>query len=201
VLAAATRGENLNLGKKVAVVGGGNVAMDATRTALRAGASVDILYRRREEDMPADKEEIEEAKGEGARLIERAIPVEIKNGPEGRAIFVWNEARMVEKEAGKRPVPEAIPGAVREEAYDSVIAAIGQGPDLGYIAESDGVEFKRFKPVLKGRDGRTSAAKIFAGGDLTNDVKDAISAIADGHRAAQGIDNFLMGRKTQGERA
>ncbi len=193
VLAAATRGEALGLGKRVAVVGGGNVAMDATRTALRNGAKVDILYRRREEDMPADKEEILEAKAEGARLVEKAIPLEVKDSGDGGVIFVWNEARMVAKESGKRPVPEAIPGAIKEERYDSVISAIGQGPDLSFVKEKDGIEIKRFKPVVDA-SGKTSVPTIFAGGDLTNEKKDAISAIADGHRAASAIDRILSGK-------
>ncbi len=203
VLAAATRGEELNLGKRVAVIGGGNVAMDAARTALRHGARVDILYRRREEDMPADQEEIDEAKAEGARLIEKAIPLEVRDAAGGQAgkaaLFVWNEARMVQKETGKRPVPEPIPGAVREETYDSIIAAIGQGPDLSYVAESDGVPTKHFKPVVDAAGmavagGTGGGAAVFAGGDLVNDRKDAISAIADGHRAAFGIDRLLGGK-------
>ncbi len=195
VLAAATRGQVLGLGARVAVVGGGNVAMDAARTALRNGASVDILYRRREEDMPADPDEIREAKAEGARLVEKAIPLEVKDAG-GKARFVWNEATMVQKEAGKRPVPEPIPGAIHEEIYDSVISAIGQGPELSYIAEADGVEIRRFKPVVD-RDGLATAAgkaPVFAGGDLVNDRKDAISAIADGHRAASAIDRLLSGK-------
>ncbi|PKL06677.1 MAG: hypothetical protein CVV53_03015, partial [Spirochaetae bacterium HGW-Spirochaetae-9] len=193
VLAAATRGEELGLGKRVAVIGGGNVAMDAARTALRNGAKVDILYRRREEDMPADSEEIREAKEEGARLIEKAIPLEVRDAQEGGVLFIWNEARMVQKEEGKRPIPEAIPGAVREERYDSIISAIGQGPELSYIAEEDGIVIQRFRPQVA-KDGKTSAERIFAGGDFVNDRKDAISAIADGHRAAIGIDRLLGGK-------
>jgi NADPH-dependent glutamate synthase beta subunit-like oxidoreductase len=210
ILAAATRGEPLGLGKKVAVVGGGNVAMDAARTALRNGAEVDIVYRRREVDMPADPEEIREAKAEGAVLIPQAIPLEVKPAsvtdavPAGtrdagspasaQATFVWNLAEMVQKEPGKRPVPEPIPGAVVEKTYDSIIAAIGQGPDLSYVAEADGIELKRYKPVIS-PDGRTSRATVFAGGDLTNDRKDAISAIADGHRAALAMDRLLAGKE------
>ncbi|MBU0926989.1 MAG: FAD-dependent oxidoreductase [Spirochaetes bacterium] len=202
VLAAATRGEELGLGGRVAVIGGGNVAMDAARTALRHGARVDILYRRREEDMPADAEEIREAKAEGARLVEKAIPLEVRDAegaPAGKAaVFVWNEAAMVQKEAGKRPVPEPIPGAVREERYDSIIAAIGQGPDLSYVAEADGVPTRRFKPVVDAdgmaSSGQAGGAAVFAGGDFVNDRKDAISAIADGHRAALGIDRLLGGK-------
>jgi NADPH-dependent glutamate synthase beta subunit-like oxidoreductase len=180
--------------------------MDAARTALRNGAEVDIVYRRREVDMPADPEEIMEAKAEGAILIPQAIPLEVKpatgpdDGPEAgpdavgkaedKATFVWNLAQMVQKEPGKRPVPEPIPGAVVEKTYDSIIAAIGQGPDLSYVAEADGIELRRYKPVI-GADGRTSRATVFAGGDLTNDRKDAISAIADGHRAALAMDRLL----------
>jgi NADPH-dependent glutamate synthase beta subunit-like oxidoreductase len=200
VLARATRGEELGLGGRVAVIGGGNVAMDAARTALRHGATVDILYRRREEDMPADADEVREAKAEGARLVEKAIPLEVRDAPDAAgeaALFIWNEATMVQKEPGKRPVPEPIPGAVREGRYDSIIAAIGQGPDLSFIAESDGVPVKRFRPVVDSFGMATRAAggaPVFAGGDLVNDRKDAISAIADGHRAAIGIDRLLYGK-------
>lgn len=193
VLAAATRGEELGLGRRVAVVGGGNVAMDAARTALRRGCEVDIVYRRREVDMPADPEEIREAKAEGARLVERAIPLRVEDSGDGGARFVWNEAEMVQKEPGKRPVPEPIPGAVVTERYDSIIAAIGQGPELSYITEADGVEVRRMKPVTD-RTGRTSVPTVFAGGDLVNEKKDAISAIADGHRAARAIDRILGGK-------
>ncbi|HAW86301.1 MAG TPA: hypothetical protein DCX65_08465 [Spirochaetaceae bacterium] len=100
---------------------------------------------------------------------------------------------MVQKEDGQRPVPEPIPGAVHEDRYDSIIAAIGQGPDLAFVAESDGIEIRRFKPVVAS-DGRTSRATIFAGGDLTNERKDAISAIADGHRAALAMDRLLRAK-------
>jgi len=192
ILAAATRGEELGLGTRVAVIGGGNVAMDTARTALRNGAKVDILYRRREEDMPADPEEIREAKAEGACLIEKAIPLEVKSGQDGRAIFVWNEARMVQKEEGKRPVPEAIPGAVREERYDSIISAIGQGPDLSYIVEEDGIAIKRFRPQVA-KDGKTSAGNVFAGGDFVTGPGMVVDAIAAGRRAALAIDKFLRG--------
>jgi glutamate synthase (NADPH/NADH) small chain len=80
--------------------------------------------------------------------------------------------------------------ALREERYDSIIAAIGQGPELSFITEIDGIGIKRFKPIVD-QAGNTSAAGVFAGGDLVNDKKDAISAIADGHRAALGIDRYL----------
>lgn len=115
-------------------------------------------------------------------------------GAAARATFVWNLAEMVQKEPGKRPVPEPIPGAVVEKTYDSIIAAIGQGPDLSYVNETDGIELKRYKPVIS-PDGRTSRATVFAGGDLTNDRKDAISAIADGHRAALAMDRLLAGKE------
>ncbi len=192
VLAQVTRGEDPKLGKKVAVVGGGNVAMDCARTARRLGAEVDILYRRREVDMPADPEEIVESKAEGVNIVVQAIPTGVKLGPGGSALVSWGQARMVDQGPGKRPLPELMSETVREVRYDTIVAAIGQGPDLSFIGAdaADGLEIKRYKPVVDAT-GRTGDPKVWAGGDLVNEKKDAISAIADGHRAALAIDRAL----------
>ncbi|MCK7577186.1 MAG: hypothetical protein MZV65_16005 [Chromatiales bacterium] len=136
VLAAATRGEELGLGRRVAVVGGGNVAMDAARTALRHGAV------RWTSSTAAARSTCPPIPRRSGRPRPRApasssgpSPLEVKDsgGRTAPRCSSWNEAEMVQKEPGKRPVPEPIPGAVVDERYDSIIAAIGQGPDLSYV--------------------------------------------------------------------
>ncbi|MDF1568855.1 MAG: FAD-dependent oxidoreductase, partial [Spirochaetaceae bacterium] len=103
VLADVTDGKNPKLGAKVGVIGGGNVAMDAARTARRYGAEVTVLYRRRIVDMPADEEEIVEAGEEGVEIIPQAIPLRIEDAGTGKVAFVWNEAEMVDDPEGGRP--------------------------------------------------------------------------------------------------
>ena len=195
VLDQVTKGIDPELGSKVAVIGGGNVAMDAARTAKRFGADVSIIYRRREEDMPADQEEIEEAHDEQIKFITKAIPVEIRKGEDNALAFVWNNAEMVEQPDGGRPRPVAIDGDIESLEIDTVISAIGQGTDYSFLGDlEESLEFKRYK-VLTDEYGQTSIKSIFAGGDIVNKTADAISAIADGHRAARGIDKYLQNRK------
>lgn len=192
ILDEVTRGIIPAIGRQVAVIGGGNVAMDAARTCRRLGAEVTIVYRRREEDMPADREEIEEAKSEGIKFIIQAIPVKITRSSAGKLEFFWNEASMVSQGEGQRPRPEAIPGAVHQLVLDTLIPAIGQGSDLTFLTEDmqNQIEFRKYK-VKVDHLGQTSDPKVFAGGDIVNPTADAISAIADGYRAASGIDKFL----------
>ncbi|MBN1949324.1 MAG: FAD-dependent oxidoreductase [Candidatus Cloacimonetes bacterium] len=192
ILAEVTQGLKPVIGRQVAVIGGGNVAMDAARTCRRLGADVTVVYRRREEDMPADREEIEEAKSEGVKFIIQAIPVKISRSSAGKLEFFWNEATMVSQGEGQRPRPEAIPGAVRQLEVDTLIPAIGQGSDLAFLSEDrqNQIEFRKYK-VKVDYLGQTSDPRIFAGGDIVNPTADAISAIADGYRAASGIDKFL----------
>ncbi|MFP4489884.1 MAG: FAD-dependent oxidoreductase [Spirochaetaceae bacterium] len=192
ILEDVTEGRNPELGKTVAVIGGGNVAMDAARTARRYGCDVTILYRRREVDMPADQEEIDEAKEEGIRFITQAVPVRVEPRGEERAAFVWGEAEMVDQGPGKRPKPVLQEDKIHTDEFDSIVPAIGQGADFRYLSEKfvESIGLVRYK-LQVGVHGETGDAKIFAGGDIANPQKDAISAIADGHRAAKGIDRHL----------
>ena len=192
LLGDITRGEAPDVGRRVIVVGGGNTAMDAARSARRLGAEVKILYRRREVDMPADVEEIEEAKEEGVELITQAIPIRIDRDEEGKLLIHGGKAKMVDQGPGKRPKPVLIEEETYAQAADTIIAAIGQSPEYGFLSEEIGnrIKFKRSK-VVTDETGQTSVAKIFAGGDIVNRTADAISAIADGHRAAKGIALFL----------
>jgi len=193
VLADVASGRDPGIGKKVAVIGGGNVAMDAARVSRRLGADVTILYRRRISEMPADEEEIHESQEEGCTLIQKAIPVEIldANGPDQVSIK-WGEAEMVDDPKGGRPRPVLQEDRMHTETYDCIISAIGQSSNLDYLSkelqEKLAIEWGRFKPV---EYQHTTLDKVFVGGDFANRTADAISAIEDGHHAARGINRFL----------
>ncbi len=192
LLSDVTNNIPVELGKKVVVVGGGNVAMDAARTARRLGSEVTVLYRRREEDMPADREEIVEAYEEGVNFIFQAIPLEITEAADGKIAFGWGKAEMVQQEAGKRPQPMLIEGSHETLTADTVIAAIGQGVNFTWMdgKASANIDLSKYK-VTADRWGRTTDKKVFVGGDMFNPIADAISAIADGHRSARAIDSQL----------
>ena len=190
-LEKTNKGISVEIGNRVAVIGGGNVAMDAARVARRYGADVSVLYRRRIEDMPADVEEIHEATAEKVTMIPQAIPLGIKEDNDG-CILVWGEAEMVQKEPGKRPSPVLIEGKTHEDRYNTVIKAIGQSADHSFLSEEiAGKIITRRNKVRTDESMQTAEKKVFAGGDTVNNTADAISAIADGHRAALGIDRFF----------
>ena len=193
VLADVANGRDPGIGKKVAVIGGGNVAMDAARVSRRLGADVTILYRRRIDDMPADTEEISESQQEGCSIIQQAIPVEIIDANDSEQVSIkWGEAEMVDDPKGGRPRPVLQEDRMHEETYDCIISAIGQGSNLDYLTkelqEQLAIEWGRFKPV---EYQHTTIDKVFVGGDFANRTADAISAIEDGHHAARGINRFL----------
>ncbi len=192
LLSDVTNGIPVSLGKHVVVVGGGNVAMDAARTSRRLGCEVTVLYRRREVDMPADREEIEEALEEGVNFIFQAIPLELKENSAGTLDFAWGRAEMVAQEPGQRPQPILIEGSREHVTADTVIAAIGQGVNFVWMdgKASAKIELKKYR-VLADRWGQTADTKVFVGGDMFNPTADAISAIADGHRSARAIDKML----------
>lgn len=190
LLNKVTNKESVNIGNKVGVIGGGNSAMDAARTARRLGAEVEIYYRRRIEDMPADPEEIAETLEEGVRFFPQTTPLEIQKDKQG-IIFVWGKNEMV-FESGKRPKPVLIQGTTYQTKLDSLIIAIGQNADLSFLPDEirNNIETKWNKIVVN-ENGQTNIPKVFCGGDVANNIADAISAIADGHKAAMGIDKFL----------
>ena len=193
VLADVANGRDPGIGKKVAVIGGGNVAMDAARVSRRFGAEVTILYRRRISEMPADEEEIHESQEEGCSIVQQAIPVEIvKAESEQQVAIRWGEAEMVDDPKGGRPRPVLQEDRMHTDTYDCIISAIGQGSNLDYISkemhEQLAIEWGKFTP---GEYQHTTLEKIFVGGDFANRTADAISAIEDGHHAARGIDRYL----------
>ncbi|MCD6367003.1 MAG: FAD-dependent oxidoreductase [Bacteroidales bacterium] len=190
-------GGSYDVGKKVAVIGGGNVAIDGARVSVRYGADVTILYRRRVVDMPADWEEIEACEHEGVHIEPQTIPTRIVLDENGRVKGIeFLRAEMVADDKGGRPKPVAIEGSEEILEVDTVIGAIGQEGDYTFLPE----EFKDKIVVERGRikvneDQQTGDPKVFAGGDSVNRMADAISAIADGLRAVKAIEKFLMKKK------
>lgn len=190
-----TKGEKPDIGKKVVVIGGGNVAMDVARTALRFGVNVTVLYRRRIVDMPADIEEITEAKEENVIFNPQSLQTKIEKTEDGRLILHWNNMKMVEDPGKSRPKPIPVEGDTDSMIVDTIFKAIGQKADFSFIPKEyeEKLEFKWGK-VVANEFGQTSLAKVFAGGDAMNWTADAVSAIGNGHMAAKGIDDFLQSK-------
>ncbi|MBO8159117.1 NADPH-dependent glutamate synthase [Thermosyntropha sp.] len=184
----------IRTGKRVAVIGGGNVAMDAARTALRLGVEESyIIYRRTEKEMPARAEEIEHAKEEGVRFIFLSCPVEIKGDNEGRVceIICQNYELGEPDESGRRrPVP--IPGSEYSLKVDTVIMAIGQGPNPLIAATTDQLQVnKKGNIIADEQTGKTSKPGVFAGGDIVSGAATVILAMGAGKKAALSIDKYL----------
>lgn len=196
ILDEITQGKTPDIGNSVVVIGGGNVAMDAARSTRRLGAEVTVLYRRREVDMPCDEEEIHEAQGEGCLLTTQAIPLRVEKGEKTRLKLYWGKAEMVPDEKGGRPRPVLIEGSEEMIECDTLVAAIGQKADYSFIPEeiASNLSFERGMVQIN-EFCQTGDNKIFAGGDIANRKRDAISAIANGHSAAKGIDIFLTNFK------
>ena len=192
--------EDVNLGKntikvgeKVAVVGGGNAAIDAARTAQRLGAKkVTIVYRRLKDDMPAAPEEIHEAELEGIEIRYLALPVEAvgENGKVKSLKCQLLELTAFDKSGRRAPKP--IEGSIFDLPVDTVITAISQEPDIDYLGGA--VKTKRGGTVqIDDSTMKTNNDGIFAGGDLVSGPWTVISAIGDGIKAAISIDRYLGG--------
>ena len=189
-------------GGKVAVVGGGNVAMDAARTALRLGADkVYIVYRRSLEELPARKEEVEHAMEEGIEFLLLHNPVEILgyNNPDDprdeRTGFVTG-MRCVKMELGEpdqsgRRRPVVIEGSEFEIELDTVIMAIGTSPNPLIKNTTDGLEVNKRGGIIIDEAAMTTKDGVFAGGDAVTGAATVISAMGAGKKAAQGIDEYL----------
>ena len=186
-------------GKKVAIIGGGDVAIDVARSALRLGASeAHILYRRRREDMPAHKEEIEQAEEEGIGFHFLVTPIEVLGDGRVRKIrcqrmkLVNEEGRPVfDRTARKRPFP--IEGDTFEMNVDLLIPAIGQAPDLSFLDDMGLETTRRGTIAADPRSFATSIPGIFAGGDAVSGPATVVQAIAAGNKAAENIDRYLKG--------
>ncbi len=192
-LRAVMLNEEVVLGSRVAVVGGGNTAMDAARTAKRLGADeVTVVYRRAREQMPAQPIEVEEAEEEGVEFNLLAAPIKIEgNGKIEK--MVCQKMQLGEPDASGRRRPEPIPDAYFTLDVDTVIAAIGQDVDVENIKKD--VAVNRYQ-TIEAKDGTflTSVPGVFAGGDAVTGPGIAIEAIAAGKRVSEVIDNYLQGK-------
>ena len=184
-------GNKPSLGRKCAVIGGGNVAMDLCRTAVRLGAETYVIYRRSEEEMPADKEEIAEAKEEGVKFCFLNAPVEIL-GKDGKVCGLKVELmELGEKdEKGKRkPVGT---GKFETIELDSVLAGVGQVIDWGTLDVGALKTGKKGNAIADPVTYQTEQADIFVGGDVYTGPKFAIDAIAAGREGAESIHRFVQ---------
>ena len=188
-------GQKVSLGQKVAVIGGGNTAIDAARTALRLGASeVTIVYRRSRDEMPANNEEIEQAEQEGVEFHFLAAPVRISTR-EGKACAMGCiEMALGEPDSSGRRRPEPIAGSEFTVDVDTVIGAIGQTMEASGIQEGQ-IEFTRRGYVSVNEETmETSLEAVFAGGDCTSGPATVVEAVAAGKRAATSISQYLSGQ-------
>ena len=195
-LGNVSRDETLPIGNKVVVVGGGNTAIDAARTALRLGAGeVSILYRRAREQMPAWDEEIDAALEEGVVLETLAAPVKIERSGERLALFcVRMELGEPDASGRRRPVP--VEGSDYTVEVDDIIAAIGQNVDASM---APGLELTDWRSIQADEQtGRTSLEGVFAGGDCVTGADIAVNAVAAGRRAAFAIKQYLTGEPVVG---
>lgn len=183
-------------GKKVAVVGGGNVAMDAARTALRLGAEVHIVYRRSEAELPARAEEVHHAKEEGIIFNLLTNPAEILTDENGWVKgMVVRKMELGEPDASGRRRPVEVEGSDYTIDVDTVIMSLGTSPNPLISSTTEGLELNRRKCIVAEEgNGKTTREGVFAGGDAVTGAATVILAMEAGRAGARGIDEYLSGK-------
>jgi len=197
-------GEDLKIGSRVAVVGGGNTAMDAARSSLRLGAKeVFILYRRTREEMPVDPRELEQVEEEGIKIHFLTQPMRVLSVDGIRASGVRcirNRSGEPEKDGRKRAIP--IEGSEFDMDIDLLIPAVSQSPDISFLPDEIGLEISKWDRLsVNPETFETNVHGIFAGGDFVTGPRDVIRVIADGRKAALSIHSYLRGEEIEKEHA
>jgi len=196
----AALGKRVNIGNQVVVVGGGNTAIDAARTALRVGAgNVTIMYRRSRDEMPANKVEIEAAEHEGVEIQYLTLPTKMAKDARG-IVLTCVRMELGEPDASGRRRPIPIPGSEFTARATSVISAIGQGVDTTCLEDEPfNLKLTKWNTLDVNPDTfETSHPGIFAGGDCSTGADIAVTAIAAGKKAAASIDQYLKGENITG---
>ena len=185
------------LGKKVAIVGGGNVAMDAARTALRLGAEVHVVYRRSEAELPARAEEVHHAKEEGVIFDLLTNPVEILTDENDWVTgMVVRKMELGEPDASGRRRPVEVEGSDYTIDVDTVIMSLGTSPNPLISSTTEGLETNKWKCIIADEtNGKTTKEGVYAGGDAVTGAATVIHAMEAGRAGARGIDEYLKGNK------
>lgn len=179
-------------GRRVAVVGGGNVAMDAARTALRLGAKVTVVYRRTEKELPARREEVHHAKEEGIEFRMLTNPTEILGDEKGWVKGIRCEKMTLgEPDASGRCRPVPIPDSLFDIEADAVIMSLGTSPNPMISNSTDGLETDRHGCIVADESGKTTKKFVFAGGDAVTGAATVILAMGAGRKAAAAIHRQL----------
>lgn len=185
----------IHAGKKVIVVGGGNVAMDAARTALRLGAETTIVYRRTENELPARKEEVHHAKEEGIQFAMLTNPVEVLGDENGwvRGVRCIRMELGEPDESGRRS-PVEVPGSEFNIETDTVIMSLGTSPNPLIAKTTAGLETTRRGCIVADDNGATSRPGVFAGGDAVTGAATVILAMGAGRKAAAAIHEYILNK-------
>ena len=185
----------IHAGKKVIVVGGGNVAMDAARTALRLGAETTVVYRRTENELPARKEEVHHAKEEGIQFAMLTNPVEIIGNESGWVTAVkCIRMELGEPDASGRRSPVEVPGSEFEIETDTVIMSLGTSPNPLIAKTTAGLETTRRGCLVADENGATTRQGVFAGGDAVTGAATVILAMGAGRKAAAAIHEYIQNK-------
>lgn len=188
----------VNIGRKVGVIGGGNVALDAARSALRFPhvEEVYILYRRRREFMPARDEEIRNAEEEGVKFVFQVVPKRIVGDEDGNVIGIeLLKTELGEPDPSGRRRPHVVPGSEFFMEIDTVIVAIGQVPNTAAVRGTEGILLKSKGTLWVDSNGMTSVPGVFAGGDVVTGAATVIEAMGAGKKVARKILDYLRSKK------